>query len=261
MPIFIRSIAIIGTGNVATHLGKAFVQAGVEIAHIAGRDTEKAAALATELGVASSSSISNSLPHADLYLIAVKDDAIGMVAKEIFAPGRNLAHTAGAVISEILRFDHNHFGVIWPMQTLTKNNAIDLSQTLMAVTGSDDKIQTALGELMRKISSRVLEVSDEQRAVLHLSAVWINNFTNHMYDIAAQLLKDNNLPFDVFFPLIEEHISKLHSLSPDQLQTGPARRGDQSTLLKHTKMLSNYPEWQKLYDAISNSILNKFLKQ
>lgn len=257
----VKSIAIIGTGNVACQLGKAFLNAGIAIHHIAGRDAAKVKDLADALQCKNYGSITEPITESDLYLISVKDDAIREVAEKINAPGRIMIHNAGAVNADILNFGKNEYGVIWPMQTLLKENDIDLKQTLIAVAGSDETVQKALCLLAGKITDRLISVSEEQRTVLHLSAVWINNFVNHMFDIANTILTENNLNFDLFFPIIEEHLEQLKHSPPDQLQTGPAKRADLATQRKHKAILSKHADWEQLYDSISKSIFNKYLKE
>ena len=257
----IKNISIIGTGNVAWHLGNAFAKAGIEIKHIAGRDQDKTKQLAELLGTKSYGVLEEEIPESDLYLLAVKDDVIRTVFEKIYKKGRFIVHLAGAIEGNILAMRNNNYGVIWPMQTLSKNNDIDLQHTLIAVSGNSPESQLMLKELACQISSRVIEVSDVQRAVMHLSAVWINNYTNHMYDIAYNLLKENNLSLELFYPLMEEHLTKLKEIAPDQLQTGPAIRGDMSTLAKHKSMLKNHKYWKELYDTLAKSILHKYINK
>ena len=257
----IKNISIIGTGNVAWHLGNAFARSGIEINHIAGREMEKAKQLAELLGCKSFGTLEDEIPESDLYLLAVRDDVIRTVFEKVFKKGRFIVHHAGAIKADILDMHDNKYGVIWPMQTLTKNNEIDLKETLIAVSGNSEETQAQLKELASKISSRVIEVSDEQRSVMHLSAVWINNYTNHMYDIAYNLLKENNLSLELFYPLMEEHLNKLKEMPPDQLQTGPAIRGDMATLAKHKSMMNNHKEWKELYDTLAKSILHKYINK
>ena len=257
----INSVTIIGTGNVATHLGKAFLKAGIQINAVAGRDLNKAAALAQILNDTQAVLLRDTLPVSDAYIIAVKDDAIFEVAKLIGQVDRLLVHCSGATEGNVLDIKGNAYGVLWPMQTLTKNNDIDLGQTLIAVSGSDSKVEAALQQLAGKITSRLVAVTEEQRAMLHLTAVFINNYTNHMFVMAEKLLQAYQLDFNLFIPLIDEHINKLKTMSATQLQTGPASRGDMVTLNKHRNMLKQFPEIQQLYDTLAQSILNQALKQ
>ncbi len=257
----IKNITIIGTGNVAWHLGNAFANSDIEIKHIAGREEEKTKQLAGLLQCKSYGLMDGEIPESDIYLLAVKDDVIRTVFEKVYKKGRFLVHLAGAIKGDILAMRDNDYGVMWPMQTLTKNNDVDLGKTLIAVSGNSPESQAQVKELASKISSRVIEVSDEQRAIMHLSAVWINNYTNHMYDIAYNLLKENNLELEMFYPLMEEHLNKIKEKAPDQLQTGPAIRGDMSTLEKHKSLLSKHKEWRLLYDTLAKSILHKYLNK
>ncbi len=257
----IKNISIIGAGNVAWHLGNAFAKAGIKINHIAGRDHDKTKQLAELLGSKSFGALEEEIPESDLYLLAVKDDVIRTVFEKIYKKGRFIVHLAGAIEGNILAMHNNNYGVIWPMQTLTKNNDIDLQHTLIAVSGNSPEYQLMLKELASRISSRVIEVSDGQRAIMHLSAVWINNYTNHMYDIAYNLLKENNLSLELFYPLMEEHLTKIKEIAPDQLQTGPAIRGDMATLAKHKSMLNNHKDWKELYATLAKSILHKYINK
>ncbi len=257
----IKTITIVGTGNVAWHLGQAFTSAGIKVLHIAGRDVEKAQQLSENFKSSSFGDLNTDMPETDVFLLAVKDDVIRTIAEKVYKPGRILVHCAGAIGADILHMPDNHYGVIWPMQTLIKQNAIDLKETLVAVSASSPELQDALKNLVSKITNRVIKVNDAQRAIMHLSAVWINNYTNHMYDIAYHLLKENDLPMELFFPMMDEHLSKLKTMNPDLLQTGPAIRGDMATLSKHKTMLEKHPDWQQLYDTLSKSILHKYLNK
>lgn len=257
----INSIVIIGTGNVATHLGIAFIKAGINIVGIVARDIEAGNQLAQRLANPPVYKLGADLPIADAYLIAVKDDAIREVALKIASKQTLLIHCSGATNANILDIDDNNFGVVWPMQTLTKSNEISLRQTLIAVNGNTPEIESAIAELMGKISTRIIRVTETQRQVMHMSAVWLNNYTNHMFMIAEHILAEHNLDLEMFHPLIDEHVSKLKTMPADQLQTGPAARGDMATLNKHMSLLNNHPDWKQLYDTLAQSIINQALKK
>ncbi len=257
----INSISIIGTGNLAWHLCSACAASKIRIGHIAGRTLLHAEALANEFGIAGYSEISADLPDADLYIICVKDDAIRDVAKTIYAPGRFIVHNSGATNADILAKDKNRFGAIWPMQTLIKGNTVDYKETMFFVTGSDEETTEELGNFVKKISNRVEFVTDKQRAILHMSAVWVNNFTNHMFDIANTILEENGLKFEFMLPMIKDMMEKASTADPSLLQTGPAKRSDMATIEKHKELLSNHPEWKELYYEISRSIIQKFIKE
>lgn len=252
-------IVIIGSGNIAWHFGTALQKTDSEIVHIAGRNEERVAQLARELNCSSYSGIQDVLPKADLYLIAVHDDFIRDVAAIVYQPERFLVHTSGSVASDCLKFDGNSYGTLYPVQTFTKHIPVDFRTAPVCITASDENAEKKLQMLAQSLSEHVLVITDGQRIALHLCAVMVNNFTNHIFDIAAQLMNENELPFELLLPLITETVNKIKTTSPDQSQTGPAIRGDHQTLKKHMKMLEKYPEWQRLYTEISNSILQKFI--
>lgn len=256
----IKTVTIIGAGNLAWHLVKMLQQNDFIVQHIADRTIEKAEAIAAELNC-TFSGITSDLPPSDIYIISVKDDAIKEVAQKIYSEGKLMVHTSGGTSSEVLSINGNRYGVIWPMQTLVKGNELNYKNMLMAVTGSDVRTTELIGEFAKSISSRIEFVSDEQRAILHMTAVWVNNFTNHLLDIASDILEENNLKFELMMPMINEMMEKVGTVDPEFLQTGPAKRGDMTTMEKHMHLLSEHPEWKQLYYELSRSIINKFIKQ
>lgn len=256
-----QKIALIGTGNVAFHLGKALAGAGAEIVYVAGRNAARVQLLADTLHCTGFPSLQPDLPPADLYLIAIKDDAIREVAAAIYTPGKCIVHTSGSVASDVLQFDGNRYGVFYPMQTFSHVAEPRLDNALFCITGSDTDTEQALAGLARKLSTNVIVVNDMQRGVLHTGAVWANNFTNHMFDIADQLLREHDLSFALLLPLIGEEIAKIAKFPPHELQTGPARRGDYATMYRHVKIMENHPDWIALYNKISESILERFLNK
>lgn len=256
----VKTITLIGTGNLAWHMVKMLKQNEFIIQHIADRTIEKAEAMASEIKC-SFSDLTTEFPQTDIYIICVKDDAIKEVAQQIYSEGKLLVHTSGGTSSEVLKFNRNKYGVIWPMQTLVKGNELNYKNMLMAITGSDEETTKLLGDFAKSISDKIEFVTDEQRAVLHMTAVWVNNFTNHLLDIASDILEENNLKFDLMMPMINEMMEKIGTVDPEFLQTGPAKRGDMTTMEKHMHLLSGHPEWKQLYYELSRSIINKFIKQ
>jgi predicted short-subunit dehydrogenase-like oxidoreductase (DUF2520 family) len=100
----------------------------------------------------------------------------------------------------------------------------------------------------------VYQVNDEQRAVLHVAAVFANNFTNHCFSIAEKILDNADLPFEMLHPLMEETLAKAIMDSPAKMQTGPAVRGDEETINRHLLLLKKHPNWKTIYEDISNDI-------
>jgi predicted short-subunit dehydrogenase-like oxidoreductase (DUF2520 family) len=257
----IRSILIVGTGNAAWHLGINFLDAGLHITGIAARDTEKAVALSVRLGSVPVYGLSDQLPEADATLLLVRDDAVEEVAKLIAQPGRLVIHCSGSISAEAIKMAEHPFAVAWPLQTLQKEHPRALTNTVVAITASDAETEQKVAALFGKISNRVHIMSEHQRSVMHMCAVWINNYTNHMLHIGHTLLSEEGLEFSMFFPIIEEHLQLLHEQTPGNLQTGPAKRGDMGTLSRHMALLEDHPEWKDLYDRLSKSIINTYIKK
>lgn len=249
----VSSLSIAGTGNVARHLGKALVQAGVRIEYVYGRSAEKAAALASALGCKMTLDPSD-LSDSGLILCAVSDNALPELIPQLskLAP---VATTSGTV--NALGLPHTHpVGVFYPLQTFSPNRETDLSHVPFFVEGSQADFTEQLKALAWQISPTVTELSHEQRAHLHLAAVYVNNFTNHLIDIAQQQLQREKLPFAWLEPLLRETVAKLGQQSAKDAQTGPARRNDTQTIQQHISMLS--PEDAQLYRLLSDSIRKRF---
>ena len=249
----VSSLSIAGTGNVARHLGKALVQAGVQLDYVYGRSAEKAAGLASLLGCKMTLD-SRDLSDSGLILCAVSDNALPELIPQLsrIAP---MATTSGTV--NALGLSHMHpVGVFYPLQTFSPNRDTDLSKVPFFIEGSSAAFTEQLKALAARISPVVTELSHERRAHLHLSAVFVNNFTNHLVDIAQQHLEKEELPFAWLEPLLHETVAKLSHQSAKDAQTGPARRNDTQTIEHHISMLS--PEDAALYRLLSDSIRKRF---
>lgn len=244
-------IAIIGSGNVATHLSVALVNAGHEVCGVYSRNADNALQLASKTGCRVYESPSQ-ISDVDLALIAVKDDAIAEISS-LISPGIPVAHTSGNTSMAILHGKRK--GVFYPLQTFSKEKQLDLKTVPMCIEGSDSEILSVLNMLARGISEQVLEVNHDKRMFLHLAAVMVNNFPNHMYQMADSILKDQNLSFELLMPLIRETTDKLSVMSPQDAQTGPAKRGDVNTMNGHLAMLEHDPQLRKIYALISEHIV------
>lgn len=249
-------IALIGSGNVATQLGRALKAAGEEIIQVWSRSMEHASALATELEVPAVSSYSAITPKADLYIISVNDDAISSVASQLPVRDKILVHTSGSTGMEILKGCSPQIGVLYPLQTFTKTKTVDFTRVPLAIEGNDPAVLEVLGTLGSKISQNVIPMDSAQRRALHVAAVFACNFTNHLYALASGLMQKNGLDFGLLRPLIRETADKVQTFLPLEVQTGPAVRGDQQTINKHLALLQDSPELQELYRRLSQSIVN-----
>ncbi|MFQ9503588.1 MAG: Rossmann-like and DUF2520 domain-containing protein [Alistipes indistinctus] len=195
------------------------------------------------------------LVPADIYLISVSDTQIGAIAENLDFGNAIVAHTAGSVSLNVLPDRLSHRGVFYPLQTFTAGRRIDFRQVPLLIEGEHPDTAAALRLLASELSDSVYEVSEQQRAQLHLAAVFACNFTNHMYAIAQELLAEKGLPPQLIGPLISETAAKaLGSPSAAAVQTGPARRGDRQTQQKHLGLLEGHPQLQELYQKISTEI-------
>lgn len=167
---------------------------------------------------------------------------------------RVFLHTAGSMPMSVFKGMAQHYGVLYPMQTFSKQREVDFSIIPCFVEANDEFAQKQIEGLAREISGRVYQLSSEDRKYLHLSAVFACNFANHCYAISQELLEEHGIPFDVMLPLINETAAKVHEMKPKDAQTGPAVRYDENVLGKQRKLLENHPHFKKVYDSMSKSI-------
>lgn len=257
----IQRILIVGTGNAAWHLAHAFQEAGITIQGIVARDAIKGRALAESLGDVPYFAMYNNLPEADAYLLAVRDDSIQEVAKELGAEDQLMIHCSGSMPGNILQQHQNPFGVLWPMHSLQKENRDSLSETLIVAQGSDAQTEQKILALAQRISTRAMQVDEHQRMTMHMCAVWVNNYTNHMLHIGFSLLTEQGIDYRLFMPMLRNHMAALETHAPDQIQTGPAKRGEMQTMERHRKLLVEHPDLQQIYDTLAEHILNTYLKR
>jgi len=248
-------IVIIGSGNVASVLGRKFKAAGHHILQVVSRNASVASKLAYEWDTESTNYISLVNRKADVYLIAVSDDAIPKIISELKLPAKKVvAHTAGSVSKDILRNVSDHFGVFYPLQSLRKEMTT-LPDMPVFFDGNDEVSKKTLETLAQSIAAeKVTEAGDDARMKLHLAAVIVNNFTNHLYSLAEEYCKNEGLDFKQFLPLIEETTLRIKTVSPKQSQTGPAIRQDKETLHKHLELLKDHPQLKNIYLLLTESI-------
>ena len=151
----------------------------------------------------------------------------------------------------------NRKGVFYPLQTFSKNREVNFNTIPICIEAKEEADLELLTNLGNSLSEKVVEIDSDERSKLHLAAVFVNNFVNHLYAIGDDILGNNELSFDLLHPLIEETASKVKTLSPSEVQTGPARRGDQKTIEKHLHLLTEGPE-SELYQQLTESLMKKF---
>jgi predicted short-subunit dehydrogenase-like oxidoreductase (DUF2520 family) len=231
------NIVIIGRGNVASNLDYAFRKKGVACQMVSSREGLE------------------HVPAANVYIYAVKDEALPQVAAQVVNKEKSLhLHTSGSMPMSVFGADKPHAGVFYPFQTFSKARLIEDFSTVpvfFEARGIDDI--SAVYSLALTITNHVYETTQHDRERLHVAGVYACNFTNLMYTLAAELLKDTHIPFSALLPLIDETAAKIHSLAPRDAQTGPARRGDENVMKHHLDILPT-AEQREFYQRLSEEI-------
>ncbi|WP_445711248.1 Rossmann-like and DUF2520 domain-containing protein [Flavobacterium sp.] len=245
-------VVIIGSGNVAQHLLKVMLNTDeVTIVQVFARSKESISHLIVENQITSTY---NDIKEADVYIISVSDNAIAEVASNLPFKNRLVVHTSGT--SELSVLDNkNRKGVFYPLQTFSKSKAINFSTIPICLETENESDYAILETLANLISKKAYAISSKQRKSLHVAAVFVCNFVNHLYQIGNEICNENKVPFEILQPLIIETANKITQLSPKEAQTGPALRNDTKTIEKHMDFLqeSNYKE---LYKLLTQSIQN-----
>lgn len=248
---------LLGAGRVATHLAPALMHAGYRIVQVYSRTADVARALASPLGVPYTDNLDAVSTEAHIYIACVADEALPAIASRVASADDNkiFLHTAGSISMDVWRnAGAGHYGILYPLQTFSKERAVDMRQVSLFVEASDEATLQITELLARSLSDKVYRADSAMRAQLHIAAVFACNFTNAMYGIAHQLLGKHQIPFDVLLPLIDETAAKVHTLTPHDAQTGPAIRGDREVMQHHMEALEQTPELQRLYEQISRVI-------
>lgn len=249
-------IVFIGAGNLATSLAMSLKKNGFEISQVYSRTKRSAVALANLTGSEFTNSVKNIRKDGNLYITALSDNAIIPVLDRLTFTPALLVHTSGSTDMNVLKKYAEKFGVIYPVQTFKKNKITGLHDTPFCIEAGDRDTEKKLAALVRKISCNVRVTTSGQRLKIHLAAVFACNFTNHMFTVADNILKEENISFTILKPLIEETMDNAYLFSPVNAQTGPAVRNDRLILDKHKEMLGKNTLPEKIYRFVSKSILN-----
>ena len=242
-------IVLIGSGNVAFHLAKAFTEAQIPISQIFGRNTTELQKISERFSIPFST---ETLADADLYIISVSDSSIAEVSALIKNENVLVAHTSGSVSREALSGNYRK-SVFYPLQTFSKSKNLDYSKIPFFIDAENENDEEILKNLASKISKNVMLANDEKRKYIHLTAVFACNFVNHLYARAKEISDSQDIPFDYFLPLIDETTQKIHELEPKLAQTGPAIRNDEKVLKLHESLLTD-EEKLKIYKTLNESI-------
>ena len=242
------NIVVIGTGRLGTNLAQALHDAGHDVTVVRGR------------AVTVDSGGENPLPQtADAFIIAVKDDVLEDVIVRA-TKGREyqlFLHTAGSMPMSVFSGHCRRYGVFYPMQTFSKETIVPFTDIPIFLEADSAETLDVLNELARTLSSHIYHLSTDDRKYLHLAAVFACNFANHCMALSADVLGRIGIPFDVMLPLVDQTVRKLHTMSPVDVQTGPAVRHDNNVIISQHHLLDNNPKMQNVYDLLTQSIYEK----
>ena len=245
------SVVIIGYGNVAQHLTTAFLQAdNVVVAQVYSRTLAKINHLKDVISITNRL---DSLKEADIYIIAVSDDAITDVSYKIDNKNALVVHTSGSVLMQSLK-NKGRKGVFYPLQSFSKDKKVNFNEIPFCLEAENDKDLALLTQLANSIGKKIYRINSKQRQQLHVAAVFVNNFVNHMYKIGNDICEEYDVPFEVLHPLIKETAAKIEVLTPKEAQTGPAKRNDEKTIENHIRLLNK--KQKEIYKLLTQSIQN-----
>ena len=252
-------VVIIGSGNVATIFGKKILSAGHKIIQIVGRNLEKTQELAAYLNADYSTNLAEMSELADIYIIAVSDAAISSIAQEVCLQSKLLVHTAGAVSKDVLAGFSENYGILYPLQTLKGDISSGTPIPLLVDANKMETLQKVI-EFSSTWADNVLVADDEARLKFHVAAVFVNNFTNHLFTLVQDFCTSNDLNFGVLQPIIEETVSRMRRYPSSEVQTGPAIRKDFSTIERHEEVLKTYPTLLHIYKTFTADIIDYYEK-
>lgn len=251
----VPKIVMFGAGNVAVHLSDALVYAGYQIVQVYSRTLTSAAPLAARVYARPVNELSDVDLTADVFIFAINDTGLVDIVDQVPFSGQLALHTSGTVPLDVFKGKTENYGVIYPLQTFSKFRKVNFTEIPVIIEASSPRDLSNIRNLASTLSSRVIIADSAMRRQIHLAGVFASNFSNHMFLLAEQIVKQSGLSFDVLKPLIYETTNKaLESGSPAISQTGPAVRGNTAILEKHLEMLAQYPDLKLIYKAISDSI-------
>ncbi len=249
-------MALIGAGNLAWHLAPELErQHAVLVTEVYSRTQKNAKKITRLLYEAQAvTSLDFSESEAEIFVLAVSDDALSEVISELRLPEDALViHTSGTKSLSVLeRFER--YGVFYPLQTFSQGKKVNFREIPFCLEASDTETLDILVELADYLTENIFHITSQERVKLHLAAVFACNFTNHLLAISSEILRKNHLEFDLLKPLIRETIEKGLRENPLEVQTGPAIRNDQMTLERHLEIIQNQPEFYQIYRAMTESI-------
>ncbi len=257
-------VSIIGSGNLAWHLAPALDNTGYAVREVYSQNPNHAEALTERLYQAEvKATLDFSTSDSKIFVIAVSDDAISDIAREIILPeDAILVHTSGSQpITELQYAATQHLGVFYPLQTFSKSKKVDFKDIPIFIESYTSEAEEILMQMAKGISKEVRKIGSEDRKALHVAAVFASNFSNHMLTIAKDIMQQNSLDYDWLKPLITETINKSMYMGPDIAQTGPAKRGDLNILDSHLEFLQGDDSVAEIYKVVSQHIIDTYYQE
>lgn len=248
------SVFFIGSGRIAAHLAEAFAKTDIEVKGVHSKTPVNAKAFADKYKIQYFEEIHQIPLDVDVYFLAISDDHIENISNQLNVNGI-LVHCSGLKNMNIIQAEKNK-AVFWPLQSFSKDRDINFHEIPILIEANSDENYRIIEAIADRISNHVVPCNSEQRQWYHLAAVFVNNFSNHLFNQAEHLISDQKLDFNLLLPLMKETVEKLKVLSPQKAQTGPALRGDSQTMKKHLDLLSENKTASEIYSLISISIQN-----
>jgi len=246
-----KNIILLGSGNVATHLGIALKNSNYTIVQVYSKSIKNAKILANKLDAHFTNDLSK-LKSADLIIVSINDDAILSLLSQI--KNTAIVHTSGSIGLNVFKEKFSNYGVFYPLQTFNKEVDVDVSEIPFCIEGNSLEFEKQLIEIAKAISNNVVKMNSHQRKQLHIAAVFACNFSNHMYSIADDLLAKKDIDFKILLPLIRKTITNLEGNRPKEVQTGPAKRKDAAIIQEHIATIKE-KEIKELYQKITAVII------
>jgi predicted short-subunit dehydrogenase-like oxidoreductase (DUF2520 family) len=249
-------VVILGGGNLASHLTNSLLNnKAIKLIQVYNRSVDKIQYLKSKTLITDNL---NELEDADIYVIAISDNAISDVSSKLNFKNKLVVHTSGAANLNELKSDSNK-GVFYPLQTFSKENKIDFASIPICIEAETNTDLNLLEKLAKTISKKCYQINSEQRKHLHVAAVFVNNFVNHLYHIGNEICEENGIPFEILHPIIEKTSKKIVEIAPLKAQTGPAKRNDTKTIKNHKAILNK--QQKEIYELLTKSIQSTYGKK
>ncbi|NOY37872.1 MAG: DUF2520 domain-containing protein [Chlorobi bacterium] len=248
------SITLVGVGNLGYHLAHALYHAGYQMVQVAGRSRDHVESLAVELGCRWTVRLTELVTDVDLVILAINDRVLETVIRQVDFGETLVVHTSGAVPLSVFTGHVKNYGVLYPLQTFSRGRIPDFKGLPFCIEACIPAHTEFLNDLVFSLTAIPVRIDSAQRAYLHLSAVFVNNFVNHLFGCAEEIMDKAMLPFSLLAPIMRETIAKAQNIGPSNAQTGPAVRNEENVIKKHLELLSFSPEMKKLYGVLTESI-------